>query len=693
MHEYLKTPFNIELLILTKENSKYMKEVTSTNIFVPSSTEFDPKGLFSTEIFNAIGSTERNQTFGYIDLHIDVLHPFVFQQLISLKAFYKDIVYGTKYAIFDKKEKDFVLSNINDGHTGFTFFMSHIMDIKLDDNDSLQRKYKIDLINLYNNEKTFSNRWLVLPAGLRDYSVDEAGKPSEDEVNDIYRKLLNATALLKNIKVKKDEEHLIDNIKLKIQVTLGELYQYFRSLLDGKNKFIQGKWSKRAIVNGTRNVLTPIVANFNRLDNPNNIQPTDTVLGLHQYARCIAPITMNKLHTKFIARILNPNTTSANLVNPKTMKTELKEVSVKKRDEWLSLEGLDNVLNLLGNEELIARPVIIDEWYLLLIYDDGKNIELIFDTNTMSEGLDSKYTRPITYAELIYLSIYDIRDKYPGFVTRYPVAGLGGVYPSTIYVKTTTKGRVVKLKAHGIESEVIEYPILKENFVRGMSVNNMNLQRLGADFDGDMLSVNIVYEEESVKELKDFLNSKQGFLTPEGDLAYVPITDTIDYVMAYMTDDTGLSLSTEEHYTIEELTALDQVMVSDTIGFDVMPVYNDVNLKHYYWIDKIGKVYKIKMRRSKIQYKEIKSFLNGDGYVEYVLTTNDGKTKHLQAHRLAASSWYGRPADSNMRVNHIDGVRTNNNINNLEWITHSANIKHSYDVLNRPRVNQHTKKR
>jgi len=36
-----------------------------------------------------------------------------------------------------------------------------------------------------------------------------------------------------------------------------------------------------------------------------------------------------------------------------------------------------------------------------------------------------------------------------------------------------------------------------------------------------------------------------------------------------------------------------------------------------------------------------------------------------------------------LQVNHKDGNKSNNNINNLEMLTASENVKHSYDVLGR----------
>ena len=75
-----KTPFNIDLLILDKNKTKQLKPITKLNIFETSSQNFDPDGLYSTEIFGPVGSELRNDSFAYIDLKIKILHPLVYQQ-------------------------------------------------------------------------------------------------------------------------------------------------------------------------------------------------------------------------------------------------------------------------------------------------------------------------------------------------------------------------------------------------------------------------------------------------------------------------------------------------------------------------------------------------------------------------------------------------------------------------------------
>lgn len=73
---------------------------------------------------------------------------------------------------------------------------------------------------------------------------------------------------------------------------------------------------------------------------------------------------------------------------------------------------------------------------------------------------------------------------------------------------------------------------------------------------------------------------------------------------------------------------------------------------------------------------------SGGGYVYIDL---DGKTYLL--HRIVASLFLENP-ENLTDVNHKDGDRSNNNVNNLEWISKSDNQKHAYSVLKRKRTSK-----
>lgn len=529
-------PFNVEILILTNIQLMQLKEVKSLSIFEPASKNFHTDGLFSTDIFGPIGSSLRNDKFGYINLHVPVLHPVVFQDLCGLKSLYQDIMASKAYAKFDPVLKDFIKSDINEGDTGYNFFMKHINKIEFSDRNSDSRKFKIEMVEKYTIPSKLIDKWLVLPAGLREYVEDESGIPSEDEINAIYRKLMNASALLKNTSIDLEDLEALDMIRYRIQTIVVEIYEYIRSLLDGKNKFIQGKWTKRAIDFGTRNVITATPIHIPDLDDNNIVGFNHTVVGLYQYLAAINPIVKYWMNRTFISKIFPSDTSTVSLINSKSMKSEYVTISNKLRDLWTTEEGMNSLISKMGQEEQRSDPVKLGDYYLALLYDNGKEIRLILNTEYVDDSLDKKYIRPITYAEMFYIAIYDVRGKYPGFITRYPVAGIGGIYPSKLYLKTTTVGRTVTYYDDiNASKEMLEYPIIGQSYYNSLSPHYTHLAKLVADFDGDMCSLSVVYTDESIAEIDKLLNSKEFYISPDGKLLYSAETDTIKLVLKHLT--------------------------------------------------------------------------------------------------------------------------------------------------------------
>lgn len=63
------------------------------------------------------------------------------------------------------------------------------------------------------------------------------------------------------------------------------------------------------------------------------------------------------------------------------------------------------------------------------------------------------------------------------------------------------------------------------------------------------------------------------------------------------------------------------------------------------------------------------------GYVLAHIVEN-GEKKWKLVHRLVATLFIPNP-DQKPQVNHIDGDKTNNNVNNLEWVTNVENRQHA----------------
>ena len=529
-------PLNLELLFATDQEVTMLRPVKALDITDGMTKNFHPDGLFSLDIFGKPGGELRNRRFSYIDLGLKIIHPTLFRAIIRMKALYGEIISGKAYAIFDKKTKDFIKSTITEGTTGYEFFVSHLHELVFEDRKAQSRRTGIKLIDKY-RANPYINKLLVLPAGLRDYVVDESGKPSEDEINTLYRKVMKVSFSLSNISVETNIEYL-DQTRNGIQNAVQELYEHLINMLRGKKKAIQGHWSTRAVVNSTRNVITSHVSTVTDYGGNRSVTANETVLGLHQYLRAIIPIVVKAIREKFSYNVFPGNNGQAVLIDPKTLKKELVRVDAYQYDRWITYDGIEKTLASYGDQHLRHLPLKIAGKYMMLIYEDGSVFRMLQDIDDLPEHLDKKNVRPVTLTEMLYICTYELAKDMYGYNTRYPVAAYGGVYPSGVYLRTTVNTKILEELDDSWEKKpgkVTEFPINGEKFFESMCPAAKNLVPLGADFDGDKMSFIAVWTEESKEEIKKLLNSWEFYVSGSGAMSFSMSDDVIDIVLDSMT--------------------------------------------------------------------------------------------------------------------------------------------------------------
>lgn len=503
-------PFNIDILKVDKELVKTLRPVRSTDIMGSTGQRlgaadtgvsqqlnwqgenalvkiFNDDGLFSIPIFGRVGAKERDNRFSYVDVKIPVFHPVIYRTIVKLKGFYKDLIAGRAYAVWDEKEKDFIPSNEVEGKTGFHFFVSHWEKIDFTGSNSPTRKERIKLIEKF-KDRAMTDKILIMPAGLRDIRIISDGRLDFDPINEFYRKLVALSNII-NPGNYKDLSQL-DNTRHVVQMTFNSIFEHIESMLKNKKGFIQGKVASRRVFNGTRNVISSMDTSKRYLGGDDSPKVTDTVVGLYQVIKGVLPLTINLMRNGYLGEVFNfgGESTVTYLVNPKTLKREAVELNSTTKDNWTTIDGIEKIISSYGDSTNRFKPVMVDGYYLALIYKGpDKTFRIFGDIDELPDHFNKADVYPLTLVELIYLSGYRRWNDVKIIVTRYPVTGIGSTYPSDVYVKTTIAGeRRMELghdwKPIGNDFVAKEFPTRNpEAFVDTQIVSSVRMAGLGAD--------------------------------------------------------------------------------------------------------------------------------------------------------------------------------------------------------------------
>ena len=113
-----------------------------------------------------------------------------------------------------------------------------------------------------------------------------------------------------------------------------------------------------------------------------------------------------------------------------------------------------------------------------------------------------------------------------------------------------------------------------------------------------------------------------------------------------------------------------------------------IGYENEYQINQFGEIRTLKDSPKLKKYDVLKPQISKrNGYVYQMLYKN-GKEKLLRVHRLVAMAFLPNP-NNLPQVNHKDGNKQNNSVDNLEWCEQSDNMKHAYkNGLQIPSENQ-----
>lgn len=117
----------------------------------------------------------------------------------------------------------------------------------------------------------------------------------------------------------------------------------------------------------------------------------------------------------------------------------------------------------------------------------------------------------------------------------------------------------------------------------------------------------------------------------------------------------------------------------------IIPSSDYNSLENEIWKDIIGyeNIYQVSnfgRVRSLRRLRIVNQRLSKSGYLNVTLRKeSNSKLKGMRVNRLVAIAFIEN-INNKPYVNHINSIKTDNNVNNLEWCTQSENIKHAYKI-------------
>lgn len=228
------------------ENDK-LKPVKTTRMFARN---IQVDGLFSEEIFGKYGSNERKQRFAYVDLRTKIIHPEAYEHIfLSLTSdISKFLLNKEKYIIENGK----LISDPENGFSGILQFINNFDKINFDNIKDKKEEVRFIKQNL---NKIFIDKWIVLPAGVRDIQFQEGTNKSQiqyTELNELYENLIRNANSMESI----PSDDLKSTLTQGIQRSVLEINKWIKQRLKGKGGLIRGGLMRKVVDYSGRLVIT-----------------------------------------------------------------------------------------------------------------------------------------------------------------------------------------------------------------------------------------------------------------------------------------------------------------------------------------------------------------------------------------------------------------------------------------------------
>lgn len=432
-----------------------------------------PDGLLSLEVFGST-SRERKDNFAFIDLKDYFIHPYAYKILKRLDRRIEHIVFSTKkYSI--NEEGQFIEDEENGG-TGIKWLYQHWDEVKFNKNNSNVRNERIDLLDACGKKTIFCRQWIVIPAFYRDVNFQNvtSGKLSHNELTDLYCKLLKFANMLESAN---EFDFMVNSTKGKIQMTLVEIYDYFKHKLEKKNGLIRKSLLGKSVTYGVRAVISAPEFKTNRYSD-NIVDFYHSSVPVSLICTLFFPFMLHEMRNFFKEQY--------ELMNHKI--NDLSEYHPKLSG---NVELAD--FNLTYNEDYFKKVM---DMYTRSYEDRFNKIEVPLKEKQKYpvyfkiklEGVNGEtIVRDMTYADMLFICANRAAADKHVFITRYPLTNHLGSFPSKINVSSTVVTQPMSYNGTLFKYyPVIDFNMKKEDittfFYDVLKMSNVLLKSLGGDY-------------------------------------------------------------------------------------------------------------------------------------------------------------------------------------------------------------------
>lgn len=528
-------PLDVEKFIKMNELKPISNPVFFSRSGVPTTD-----GLLSNEIFG-ISKDDRTQIFAYINLAGETfIHPLAYKTWCRLDSNIKLCEYEME--TFSLDEETGKLVKDPEGETGIKFLKKIIKKVDFQKTNSMKREVKIDFIQKY-RDKLFTENLIVIPAGYRDVNTDTDSRIGVGEINKLYDTIIRDTNALRE-----SEDYglsLNGSLRGRIQDNLVAIYDWIvfgrfngvdaqASGLSRKLGLIRRAGMKKSFDWGSRLVIC--TQNL-RVEDLDDLEVDLDSIGLPLAALCanFFPYLLYNIRQWFDNQFTNMKY-SQGIIMDKSKKEiidiELEDWRLTFSDERIKKE-IDRFMHGSSNRFVpIEVPLSKDSEKKLkdrkayILFKGNKitskdAIEKLQKNEVINIESFPLETRPMTWCDIIYIALKEITKDKMTLITRFPVDSYWNQFPAKIKVLSTIKTEPMIID--GIFYK--EYPLIRvedmnkdtsSKFIDVALPNNVRLDSIGGDFDGDTISSKPPFSIEANEELYDVVNSKKHYISLDG---------------------------------------------------------------------------------------------------------------------------------------------------------------------------------